>query len=104
MSLLLDDCTVKFTYQGFIQQKNESENGPFKKIGDLKTDPKIKSYNVIFHTRSAANEFTRKLLHLKKITKIFFTFFLPQKYFFIKLQVKFTKIEAKKKKKTWMDP
>ena len=70
-------------YQGFIQEKTGSENGPFTKIGhiktnpsrksvtikrtlqknmrDLKTDPKIKNYYVIFHTRSVANdEFTKK--------------------------------------------
>ena len=30
------------------------QNGPFSKIRDFKTDPKIKNYNVIFHARSAA--------------------------------------------------
>ena len=33
-------------------------------------DSKIKNYNVIFHTRSVANEFNRKLL--KKFTKLHF--------------------------------
>ena len=37
---------------------------------DLKFDSKIKNYNVKFYTRSAANQFTRKLL--KKITKLHF--------------------------------
>ena len=37
------------------------QNRAFTKIRD-KTGPKIKNYNVIFYTRSAANEFTRKLL------------------------------------------
>ena len=36
------------------------ENELFIKIRNLKTDPKIKNYNVIFHAHSAANEFTRK--------------------------------------------
>ena len=49
--------------QGFIQEKTGSENGPFTKIGHLKTYPKIKNYNAIFHTRSAENEFTRKKIH-----------------------------------------
>ena len=49
-------------YQGFIQEKIWPENGPFTKIIHLKMDPKIKNYNVIFHIRSAANEFTGKLL------------------------------------------
>ena len=31
------------TYQGFIQEKIGSENGPFTKIGDFKTDPSQKS-------------------------------------------------------------
>ena len=31
----------------------------FTKIKDIKADPKIKNYNVIFHNCSAANEFTR---------------------------------------------
>ena len=29
--------------QGFIQKEIESENRPFRKIGDLKTDPSQKS-------------------------------------------------------------
>ena len=33
-------------------------------------DPKIKNYNQVFHTCSAANEFTFKLL--KKFTKLYF--------------------------------
>ena len=55
---------------GFIQKKIRPLNGPFtnisdfkmalNEIGDLKTDPKIKNYNIIFHIRSATNEFTRK--------------------------------------------
>ena len=36
------------------------QNRSFTKIRDLKNDPKIKNYNVIFQTRSAANEFIRK--------------------------------------------
>ena len=44
--------------QGFIQEKIGFENGPFTKICYLKTDPKIKNYKVIFHIRSAANQFT----------------------------------------------
>ena len=43
-------------------------------------DPIIKNYNLIFHTRSVANEFTRKLS--KNFAKLdFFTenFFFPQK-------------------------
>ena len=57
-------------FQEFIQEKIGPENRPFAKISDFKTDPsqksdlrtgpKIKNYNVIFHTRSAINEFTRK--------------------------------------------
>ena len=53
--------------QGFIQQKIGPQNGPFKKIGDFKTDllqkseasktnHKIKNYNIIFQTLSAASE------------------------------------------------
>ena len=77
--------------QGFIEEKIGSENGPFTKINDLKTDPsqkngflkgftkirdiktdpKIENYNVIFYACSAANEFTRKLLK-KKLTKLHF--------------------------------
>ena len=78
--------------QRFIQDKIGPENGPFTKIGDLKTDsseksailkrtllakirylktdPKVKNYNAIFHTSSAANEFTRK--RLKNFTKLHF--------------------------------
>ena len=33
---------------------------PSQKSETLKTDPKIKNYNVIFHIRSAAIEFTWK--------------------------------------------
>ena len=36
---------------------------PSQKSETLKKRPKIKNYNVKFHTRSAANEFTRKLLN-----------------------------------------
>ena len=68
--------------QRFIQEKIGSKNGPFTKIGDLKTDPaqkletfntnsKIKNYNAIFHTCSAATEFIRKLL--KNFTKLHFS-------------------------------
>ena len=41
-------------------QKLTNENRLFIKIRDLKTDPKINNHSVIFHTRSAANEFTMK--------------------------------------------
>ena len=42
-------------------QKSLALNGSFTKIKDLKTDPKFKNYNVIFHICSAANVFTKKL-------------------------------------------
>ena len=50
-------------------------------------------YNVVFHIRSAANEFIRKLL--KNLTELHFSqkiknFF--SNFFFTKLQVKLTKI------------
>ena len=35
--------TVLLKYQGFIQEITGSENGPFEKIGDFKTDPSQKS-------------------------------------------------------------
>ena len=44
----------------FIQEKIGSENGPFTQMRDLKTDSKIKNYDEIFHTHSAANEFIWK--------------------------------------------
>ena len=44
---------------------------------DFKTDPKIKNFNVIFHTHSGAKEFTRKWL--KKFPKLHF---LTEKNFF----------------------
>ena len=57
---LLFSIPLKAHHQGFIQEKIGSENGHLTKIRVLKTDPKIKNYNVIFHNRSAANEFSRK--------------------------------------------
>ena len=63
--------------QGFIQVKIGSENGPFTKIGNFKMDPKIKNWNITFHTCSATNEFTGKLL--KNFTKI--NFFAKNKLF-----------------------
>ena len=38
------------------------QNGSFIEIGFLKTDPKFKNYNVIFHICCATNEFTSKFL------------------------------------------
>ena len=63
-----------------------SENGPFTKIRDLKTDPEIKNYNVIFHTRFATNEFTGK--RYKNFIKLhFFTEkkFAKKEKFFLKI-------------------
>ena len=51
---------ARFLSEGFIQKKIRSENGAITKIRDPKTDTKIENYNVIFQTRSAANEFIRK--------------------------------------------
>ena len=60
-------------------------------------DPKIKNFNATFHTCSAANEFTRKLL--KKYTKLhFFTENKKQfhtKKFFQKNKKLFHKITTK---------
>ena len=51
---------VEHKIQGLIHEKIGFENGPFTKIRDLETDPKIKKYNAIFHIRFATNEFARK--------------------------------------------
>ena len=83
-----------------------------RKLGP-KTDPKIKNYNLLFHTHSATNELTRKLL--KNFTKLHFSqkinFFTKIKHFFSKikqfsskLQVKFTKIGSWGKKKSGWNP
>ena len=49
-------------------------------------DPKIKNYNVIFRTRSAANEFLRKLL--KNFNKLHF--FTESKKTFSQMYVYFS--------------
>ena len=51
-----ENCVRKL----ILHKTRQPENGPFTKIGDIKTNPKIKNYDVIFHTHSTANEFTRK--------------------------------------------
>ena len=48
-----ENCVRKL----ILHEIRRPENGPFTKIGDIKTDLKIKIFNVIFHTRPAANEY-----------------------------------------------
>ena len=49
-----------YVHTGVHPGENRLRKRTFTKFRDLKTDPKIKYYNVIFHIRSAANEFTWK--------------------------------------------
>ena len=46
--------------QEFIQEKNPVRKQTVNENWRFKTDPKIKNYNVIFHTHYAANEFNKK--------------------------------------------
>ena len=59
-------ATLKWT----LHKNWRTENKSSTKIRDLKTGSKLENYNVIFHTRSVANEFTRKLL--KNLIKLHF--------------------------------
>ena len=81
---------MNISVQGFIPEKIGSKNGSFTEIGDLKTDPSqksdtlnltLKNYNVVFHARSAGNEFTKKLF--KKF--LYIHFFKENKNFFTKI-------------------
>ena len=50
----IDPLKKSVTLNRTLHKNQRSLNGPFTKIKDLKTDPKIKNYN---HTRSAASEY-----------------------------------------------
>ena len=66
----MDPSQNMATFKWSFHKIRGPSNGPFTKIRDLKTDPKIKNYNVIFHICSATNEFIRKLL--TNLTKLYF--------------------------------
>ena len=53
-------------------------------------DKEVKNFNVIFHTRSAANEFTRKCF--KDFTKLH-VFTEKRKNFSTRIKILFTKIK-----------
>ena len=109
----LDPSQKSATWKWTLQKNRRSWKGTFIKIGDLKMDPKIKNYNVMIYTCSAADEFTRKLL--KNFTKLNFfaenklfhkskNIFHKNKELFFKIISKIHKTwNLKKKKKNWMD-
>ena len=67
----MDPSQKLATLQRTLQKNQQPLNRPLSKIRNLKTDPKIKNYN-IFYACFATNEFTRKLL--KNFSKLcFFT-------------------------------
>ena len=82
----MDPSQKLATLKRTLRKNRQPECGPFTKIRDLKTDPKIKNY-VMFQTRSVDYEFKKRKL-LKNFMKLHF-FYRKGKNFFTNFKPKF---------------